>query len=98
MSDLNQSAHNVRPPAPWILAACVAVCFPALLAYNRPPSATFLNQDAAFVGWGAWLMLLFIGIVVWALWPSERRKADMRRNALIPFRDDDDPASDIETR
>ena len=55
-------------------------------------------SELARTWWGAWLMLLFIGIVVWALWPSERRKADMRRNALIPFRDDDDPASDIETR
>jgi cytochrome c oxidase cbb3-type subunit 4 len=55
-------------------------------------------SELARAWWGAWLMLMFIGIVVWALWPSERRKQDMRRNAMIPLRDDDDPAVDIETR
>jgi cytochrome c oxidase cbb3-type subunit 4 len=55
-------------------------------------------SELARTWWGAWLMLFFIGIVVWALWPSEKRKRDMRRNALIPFRDDDDPATDSETR
>lgn len=55
-------------------------------------------SELARAWWGAWLMLLFAGIVVWALWPSERRKQDMRRNAMIPLRDDDEPAVDAETR
>ena len=55
-------------------------------------------SELARAWWGAWLMLLFIGIVVWVLWPSKKRQQDMRRNAMIPLRDDDDPAVDIETR
>ncbi len=31
---------------------------PVLIAFNLAPSATFLNQAAALVGWGAWAMLL----------------------------------------
>jgi len=33
----------------------MAVVVPALLAFNVPPSATFLNQAAALLGWGAFL-------------------------------------------
>lgn len=40
--------------------------------------------------WGLWLMLLFLGIVVWTFWPSRRRSAEMRDHAMIPFREDDD--------
>lgn len=40
------------------LAAVLAVSVPTLLAYNLPPSSTFLNQAASLVGWGAWLMIL----------------------------------------
>ena len=37
----------------WLAAATsVAIAAPVLLAYNVPPSATFLNQALAFVGWG----------------------------------------------
>jgi len=35
-----------------------AVALPALLAFNVPPSSTFLNQAAALVGWGAFLAVL----------------------------------------
>jgi O-antigen ligase len=52
------SASNGLPPASWTAAACVAVALPTLLAYNQPPSATFLNQAAAFIGWGVWALLL----------------------------------------
>ncbi|UCH75257.1 MAG: cbb3-type cytochrome c oxidase subunit 3 [Rhodospirillales bacterium] len=56
-------------------------------------------SELARAWWGAWLMLLFLGIVVWALWPSKRRSHEMRRNAEIPFRNDDDaPRADVETR
>ena len=46
------------PPAAWTVAACVAVAVPSLLAFNLPPSATFFNQAAAFLGWGAWAWLM----------------------------------------
>ncbi len=42
----------------WSVLASLAVAFPTLIAFNAPPSATFLNQAAAFVGWGAFLLLL----------------------------------------
>ncbi len=38
--------------------ATAAVVLPALLAWNLPPSATFLNQAAAVIGWGVLLTLL----------------------------------------
>jgi cytochrome c oxidase cbb3-type subunit 4 len=47
--------------------------------------------------WGLWLMILFVGIVAWALWPSRRRSEEMRDAAMIPFREDDEPAN-LETR
>jgi O-antigen ligase len=52
--------HDISalPPSSWTAAACVAVAFPTLLAVNLPPSATFLNQAAAFIGWGFWVLLL----------------------------------------
>ena len=47
------------PPAPASLAlALLAVAVPTFIAYNLPPSATFFNQAAAFVGWGAWVVVL----------------------------------------
>lgn len=52
-----------RPLATLPLLACIALVLPALLAYNLPPSATFFNQAAAFIGWGAWLIALA------SLWP-----------------------------
>jgi O-antigen ligase len=38
-----------------------AVAIPALLALSLPPSATFLNQAAALVGWAAWLLVILAG-------------------------------------
>ncbi|MEO8079434.1 MAG: Wzy polymerase domain-containing protein, partial [Caldimonas sp.] len=40
------------------MAAFAAVVLPTLVAYNIPPSATFFNQAAAFVGWGGFLLCL----------------------------------------
>ncbi len=37
--------------------------------------------------WVIWMMALFIGIVVWVLWPSRRRK--YRDAAQIPLKDDE---------
>lgn len=36
--------------------------------------------------WLVWLVLLFIGIVVWAMWPGNRRRFE--RAARIPFEED----------
>jgi len=38
--------------------------------------------------WGLWLMVMFIGIVVWAFWP--RRRKEMEEHGRIPFSDRDD--------
>ena len=38
--------------------AILAIGTPMLLAFNQPPSSTFLNQAAALIGWGAWLVVL----------------------------------------
>ena len=44
---------------PLLIALAVnAVALPALLAYNQPPSSTYLNQAAALIGWGAFLTVL----------------------------------------
>jgi O-antigen ligase len=50
---------------PLIALAALAIALPALLAFNVPPSATFLNQAAALAGWGAF--------VLWATvcWPPQ---------------------------
>jgi hypothetical protein len=39
-----------------------AIALPTLIAFNVPPSATFFNQAAALVGWGAWLTWLMASI------------------------------------
>lgn len=54
-------------------------------------------SEIARAWWGLWLMILFVGIVGWAMWPSRRRGEEMRDAAMIPFREDDDPAN-LETR
>ena len=41
-----------------VLSACAALAVPSLLAFNLPPSSTFLNQAAALIGWGAWFVFL----------------------------------------
>lgn len=54
-------------------------------------------SEIARAWWGLWLMTLFVGIVAWALWPSRQRSEEMREAAMIPFREDDEPAN-LETR
>ncbi len=71
---------RLATPLPLLLAALVAVAGPALLAWNAPPSSTFLNQALAMAGWclvtmvlARWLPsrdLLYrggLGLVWWAL-------------------------------
>ncbi|ATU63274.1 PglL family O-oligosaccharyltransferase [Piscinibacter gummiphilus] len=41
-----------------LTAALAAIAVPVLLAYNLPPSSTFLNQAAALVGWGIFCAVL----------------------------------------
>jgi len=41
-----------------VAAVSVALALPALIAYNVAPSATFLNQSAAIIGWSAVLVIL----------------------------------------
>jgi O-antigen ligase len=50
----------IRPDS--VALACFAIAFPTLIAFNVPPSATFFNQAAALVGWGAWLTWLMASI------------------------------------
>lgn len=45
--------------------------------------------------WVVWLLLLFAGIVVYALWPGNRRK--FSRAARIPLDDDEDLPGDDTT-
>jgi cytochrome c oxidase cbb3-type subunit 4 len=37
--------------------------------------------------WAIWFMMLFVGIVVWALWPPRKRK--LEELGRIPLRDDE---------
>jgi O-antigen ligase len=59
------------PFAP-LLAALLATCAPALLAYSVSPSATFLNQAAAVVGWGVFLSVVLTRL---PLAPSPQKAA-----------------------
>ena len=54
---LTPSTADATAPPAWIAAAALAVLLPTLLAYNPPPSATFLNQAAAYIGWGVLILL-----------------------------------------
>ena len=51
-----------------VLLATIALALPMLVAYNLPPSATFLNQAAALIGWGGWLTVL-AGSMHGPAWP-----------------------------
>ncbi|HEX4233923.1 MAG TPA: Wzy polymerase domain-containing protein [Caldimonas sp.] len=66
------AAGVVERPAPPgtlpIACAIAAVAVPMLIAFNVAPSATFFNQAAAFVGWGAFLLVLAT-TVPRGLWP-----------------------------
>ncbi len=40
--------------------------------------------------WVVWMMALFVGIVVWVLWPSNRER--FRRAARIPLSENERPS------
>lgn len=44
------------PGSPWVVAIAAAA-LPSLLAYNAPPSPTFLNQALAFALWAAFVVV-----------------------------------------
>jgi len=64
--------------------ACLAIGAPMLLAFNLPPSATFLNQAAAFIGWGGFLLVLAAALPqrAWAV-PSAGLKAAVLALAIL---------------
>jgi O-antigen ligase len=76
--------ESSSPPSAdaWLVAAAgMAIAAPVLLAYNVPPSATFLNQALAFVGWGILLLLLALAPAATRLVP--RRGAVALVGALV---------------
>ena len=61
-----------KPPSLALTSCAVAaVAVPTLIAFNVAPSATFFNQAAAFVGWGAFLLVLGLSLLPDA-WPRAR--------------------------
>ncbi len=52
------------------ILASAAIGMPMLLAFNLPPSSTFLNQAAALIGWGGWLTLL-AACLPGRVWPRD---------------------------
>lgn len=36
--------------------------------------------------WFLWFLALFIGIVVWTVWPSKENNEKTKNNANIPFK------------
>jgi len=53
---IDDRASRAASQLPLIALAALAVVVPALLAFNVPPSATFLNQATALAGWGAFVL------------------------------------------
>jgi O-antigen ligase len=53
----------------WPALAALAIGLPMLLAFNLPPSSTFLNQAVALVGWGGWLTVLAASLGGARRWP-----------------------------
>jgi len=44
--------------------------------------------ELANAGWNVWLLLMFLLVIGFALWPSKRRQAEMNRAARIPLEED----------
>jgi len=58
--------------------AALGIVVPALLAYNVPPSATFLNQAAALIGWGG-----FFAVLAGSLRPAPALQSGAGTNSLL---------------
>ena len=82
MSEVGANALTTAPDLkPLLIALAVnAVALPALLAYNLPPSSTFLNQAAALVGWGA-----FLAVLAGAMQPGAARWSNGARTLQAAF-------------
>ncbi|MBO6836349.1 MAG: cbb3-type cytochrome c oxidase subunit 3 [Alphaproteobacteria bacterium] len=52
--------------------------------------------ELANAGWNAWLLLMFVVAIAYALWPTKARQAQMDHAARIPI--DDDAAHRTESR
>jgi O-antigen ligase len=63
--------------------ASLAIAFPTLIAFNVPPSATFFNQAASFVGWGGFLLVLGTSLPRHALPRSPGATALLAAMALL---------------
>lgn len=61
---------------PLLVGALLALCVAPWLAYSVSPSATFLNQAAAVVGWGIWLLLLVV-------WPGSLARAWLNATVIL---------------
>lgn len=65
---MSESTGSPSPDPAWqrthLLAGAAAMAVPTLLAYNLPPSPTFLNQALAYFGWG---LLLALVVPQWGL-------------------------------
>jgi O-antigen ligase len=55
---------GARSPSATTVALCAiaAVALPTLIAWNVSPSATFFNQAAALIGWGAFALVVGAGL------------------------------------
>jgi O-antigen ligase len=58
MSSVPVSAPLREKPVGLIPAAVAAVALPTLIAFNLPPSSTFLNQAVSLAGWGLLVVVL----------------------------------------
>jgi O-antigen ligase len=63
--------ERLAPGALASACAIAAVAVPTLIAWNVPPSATFFNQAAAYIGWGAFLLVLATAVPR-GIWPHSR--------------------------
>jgi O-antigen ligase len=71
------SEASSPPQLAWAACAVLALAAPALLAFNLAPSATFLNQAVALVGWGGFLLVLT------AMLPAGRHSVPPGMTALL---------------
>lgn len=44
--------------------------------------------ELANAGWNVWLLLMFLLVVGYALWPSKKRQKEMDEAARIPLEED----------
>jgi O-antigen ligase len=67
----------------WLAVMGLAVAFPSLLAFNLPPSATFLNQATALIGWAAVALVMAATAPIRAQRPRGALAAALGALALI---------------